>query len=126
MARSVIIALVVGILLADPVLCRAGRAEGPCSDGCRTAHQSPPCDSGPGDPCEELAHGCVCQGATTEASGAQVLSSTFLPLAVPPPADFTMGSRARPRPNPDVPLPFHARASAVGRSLRIRRQSFLI
>lgn len=134
MARLGIIAILIGLLLTDPVLCRSVDAQGPCrnqqpSDACPGSGHSPFPEHGqqPSDACPGSGHGCVCQGATNTLSSRQhvelVLSAWMMPLLLGPWPDRLMDQA----PPPFVlSPPRDADGPPIGRSLRIAHQSFQI
>ncbi len=123
MFRSAVVIAVLGLLLADPILCRAEAATAPCAEACRRPHDSSRPHPGPAEPGHDEAHGCICQGATRGADGetsSSLLAVEFLPIfsAESPPLPPRGPGRS---PTPAAPL----RGRLGGRSLRIERQSFL-
>lgn len=123
-----VVAILIGFLLADPVLCRSVEARGPCR-GHRGVVHGP--DSGhgqrPSDTCQGSVHGCVCQGATSTLSskrlGELALSASMLPLLPGPWPDLLT---VHAQPSSIIPSPRDADGLPVGRSLRIAYQSFQI
>ena len=124
MSRSAMIAAVVGMLLADPLLCRVGDAERLCSTHALPVQlrgtDAP--DREPAEPCGEASHSCVCQGATAKRSGDAVQLSTHPEkdaTALPIRSGF---SQPRTR---HVAVPPDRSRTTEGRAVRIRNQSLL-
>lgn len=122
MARFGIIAVLIGLLLADPVLCRSVDTEGACRGRCGAVHGQQPSDA-----CHGPVHGCVCQGATNTVSSRQheelALSAPLIPLLHGPWPDLLIDHALPPS---VLPPPSDADGFPTGRSLRIAHQSFQI
>lgn len=126
MARFGIIAVLIGLILADPVLCRSAEADDPCPGACDSmlglehGHQ-------PSNGCHDAVHGCLCQGATNDRHAGQFAGLELPERAVPwlrgPwPDSFAILVRS---PSDVSPLG-DAHGLPIGRSLRILHQSFQI
>lgn len=126
MARFGIIAVLIGLLLADPVLCRSAEADNPCHGVCGSMlgleHGQQPSNG-----CHDTGHGCLCQGATNDRHSGQLaeleLPARAVPwLRLPWPDFFAIIVRF---PSDFSPLG-DAHGLPIGRSLRILHQSFQI
>lgn len=129
MPRSAIIAAVIGVLLMDPLACRASHAERPCASHPRAivvVHgDAPDREHEPAEPCDEASHGCVCQGATAERAGDSTLSRSLPDAAAIAPALLDGAARPRPRPaSTSTDRSINIRPGD-GRAVRIAHQSFL-
>ena len=128
MARFGIVAVLIGFLLADPVLCRSVEAEDPCRGACGAGHGiGPEHGQQPLDACDEAVHGCLCQGATNnrhpgQLAGMELPAQSVPLLHLPRPDLFAIISRP---PSAFSPLG-DAEGLPIGRSLRIAYQSFQI
>ena len=129
MTRLGIVVALIGFLLADPVLCRAVDAQGPCPGGQCGAVHGLLSEQGhqPFDACQEAVHGCLCQGATNDpAAGqrAELLTSSRGILS--PQSPWLDRLALLLKPVSITPSPGAADGLSVGRSLRIAIQSFQI
>lgn len=124
MFRTGIILAVVGLLVADPILCRTAHAENPCPGHGRALPAACPGHPEPPDPGQESAHGCICRGATSDPTTklrAHQASPEggLLPCApLPPslPAPIVVSS----------PPPSGPHGPATGRAICISHQTLLI
>ena len=123
MFRSAVVVAIAGLLLADPILCRARAVSGPCAIGCRWLHRSSGAHSRPAEHGHDSTHGCICQGATRSVDGKTSLvfamdqfgpRSAIDRLLIPP-------EQPDRRLTHTVPLSRWIR----GRDICIERQSFL-
>ena len=124
MLRLAVVIAVAGLLLADPILCRAETAGRPCAASRRSLHGPSDSHPGPTEAGPDSAHGCICQGATSNVDGKSSAASSlawFAPLvAVDTPIVLPWPSEAH-------HIAFDASPDRPdGRAIRIERQSFLI
>ncbi|WP_145268717.1 hypothetical protein [Tautonia plasticadhaerens] len=126
MIRPGLVALMIGILLADPLLCGSAEAEAPCDGRCA---ETPARDDGHGpaplDVCHDEGHECACQGVTNQPTGKADESSGAMGKALPSPLTSRPDlPESRPPARPPIPRPEDADGPPVGRSLRIALGSF--
>ncbi len=92
MLRLAVVVSIVGLMLADPILCRAEVAATPCAETCQTWHRASSSLPRPAAPNHDSTHGCICQGATRSVDGRSPLSievQTFEPFSLPESADLS-------------------------------------
>lgn len=64
MFRVVVVIWIVGLMLADPIVCRVEVATSACAATCRAGVSSRPTQPCPARHHHDSTHGCICQGAT--------------------------------------------------------------
>jgi hypothetical protein len=124
MFRTGIILAVVGLLVADPILCRTAHAEAPCAGHGRELTAPCPGHPEPPDSGQESAHGCICRGATADPTAKQRAHEASLDAAVFPSAPLRP---LLPAPTDHIsPFPIGPRGPATGRAICISNQTLLI
>jgi hypothetical protein len=123
MLRLAVVVAMMGLLLVDPILCRADEAAGPCGAACRVGHGPSQPHSSPAESGEESAHGCICQGATGGVDSKSALALAVERLVPGWTADAPIVPTRSPGRGRLCSNPFPTRPA--GRLARIERQSFL-
>lgn len=121
MFRWVVIVVVAGPMLADPIVCRAESAGLPCAMGCHSLQDPASAHPDPARSGPDSAHGCICQGATQGVDGKSLHDATSdrsLPIAA------FLASIVLSSPHPEQADADAPPIRPNGRAVRIERQSF--
>ena len=124
MLRLAVVFWIVGLMLADPILCRVEAVAMPCAKNCQAWHRVTDSHRGPVTPDHDSTHGCICQGATQGADARLDLAIEVQALnlvAILEPVSRRWGRLDDGWRRDDPPG-----RGRVGRGIRIMRQSFLI
>ncbi|RUL89484.1 hypothetical protein [Tautonia sociabilis] len=124
MFRTGIILAVVGLLVVDPILCRTAQAEAPCPGHGHAQLAACPDHPEPSHSDPESAHGCICQGATSDRATKQQAHAAYADAVVmcsTPNSSWLLATTGR------IPSPLVlSRGPATGRAICISNQSLLI